>query len=234
MLRAVKDANELAPARGGRRRRGRDVRRDRRGAASPAGRRPTSPPTSPACCGSFGHEQVDFTVVGSGPNGANPHHEAGDRVIEPGDAVVLDFGGLMYGYGSDTTRTVCVGEPTRGGPRGPRDRAARPSRPAFEAVRPGRGLPGDRPGCPGGHHRRGVRRAVHPPHRPRHRRHDARAAVHGRGRGAAARARACASPSSPASTSPGGSGSGSRTSSRSTETGGLPAQQHRPRPPRRQ
>jgi Xaa-Pro aminopeptidase len=60
----------------------------------------------------FGHEQVDFTVVGSGPNGANPHHEAGDRVIEEGDAVVLDFGGLMFGYGSDTSRTVCVGEPT--------------------------------------------------------------------------------------------------------------------------
>ncbi|WP_128638369.1 M24 family metallopeptidase [Rhodococcus opacus] len=40
----------------------------------------------------FGHEQVDFTVVGSGPNGANPHHEAGDRVIERGDTVVLDFG----------------------------------------------------------------------------------------------------------------------------------------------
>ncbi len=61
----------------------------------------------------FGHEQVDFTVVGSGPNGANPHHEAGDRVIQRGDAVVLDFGGLMFGYGSDTTRTVCVGEPTQ-------------------------------------------------------------------------------------------------------------------------
>jgi Xaa-Pro aminopeptidase len=61
---------------------------------------------------SFGHEQVDFTVVGSGPNGADPHHEAGDRVIRDGDAVVLDFGGLRYGYGSDTTRTVCVGEPT--------------------------------------------------------------------------------------------------------------------------
>ena len=60
----------------------------------------------------FGHEQVDFTVVGSGPNGANPHHEAGDRRIEQGDAVVLDFGGLRYGYGSDTTRTVCVGEPS--------------------------------------------------------------------------------------------------------------------------
>ena len=61
---------------------------------------------------SFGHEQVDFTVVGSGPNGANPHHEAGDRTIEEGDAIVLDFGGLMFGYGSDTSRTVCVGEPT--------------------------------------------------------------------------------------------------------------------------
>jgi Xaa-Pro aminopeptidase len=59
-----------------------------------------------------GHEQVDFTIVGSGPNGANPHHEAGDRVIKLGDAVVLDFGGLRHGYGSDTTRTVCVGEPT--------------------------------------------------------------------------------------------------------------------------
>ncbi|QTE01687.1 aminopeptidase P family protein [Streptomyces cyanogenus] len=60
----------------------------------------------------FGHSQVDFTIVGSGPNGANPHHEVGDRVIQPGDMVVLDFGGLKDGYGSDTTRTVHVGEPT--------------------------------------------------------------------------------------------------------------------------
>ncbi|MFF1376247.1 M24 family metallopeptidase [Streptomyces sp. NPDC058308] len=60
----------------------------------------------------FGHSQVDFTVVGSGPNGANPHHEAGDRVIDHGDMVVLDFGGLLHGYGSDTSRTVHVGEPT--------------------------------------------------------------------------------------------------------------------------
>ncbi|UFR01632.1 aminopeptidase P family protein [Streptomyces sp. Go40/10] len=60
----------------------------------------------------FGHSQVDFTIVGSGPNGANPHHEVGDRVIRRGDMVVLDFGGLMNGYGSDTTRTVHVGEPT--------------------------------------------------------------------------------------------------------------------------
>ncbi|MFD9831704.1 M24 family metallopeptidase [[Kitasatospora] papulosa] len=59
-----------------------------------------------------GHSQVDFTVVGSGPNGADPHHEAGDRTIEQGDMVVLDFGGLKHGYGSDTSRTVHVGEPT--------------------------------------------------------------------------------------------------------------------------
>ena len=83
-----------------------------------------------------GHSQVDFTVVGSGPNGANPHHEAGDRTIEEGDMVVLDFGGLKDGYGSDTSRTVHVGEPTDE----ERDvheivRAAQQA--GFEAVRPG-------------------------------------------------------------------------------------------------
>ncbi len=59
-----------------------------------------------------GHSRVDFTVVGSGPNGANPHHEVSDRTIAVGDMVVLDFGGLHGGYGSDITRTVHVGEPT--------------------------------------------------------------------------------------------------------------------------
>ncbi len=59
-----------------------------------------------------GHSEVDFTVVGSGPNGANPHHELSERVIENGDMVVLDFGGLKDGNGSDTTRTVHVGEPS--------------------------------------------------------------------------------------------------------------------------
>ena len=59
-----------------------------------------------------GHSAVEFTVVGSGPNGANPHHEFGERVIEKGDMVVLDFGGIKDGYASDTTRTVHVGEPT--------------------------------------------------------------------------------------------------------------------------
>ncbi|MET9731920.1 aminopeptidase P family protein [Streptomyces sp. NPDC006458] len=83
-----------------------------------------------------GHEQVDFTVVGSGPNGANPHHEAGDRVIEDGDMVVLDFGGLLDGYGSDTTRTVHVGEPT-GEERRVHGIVQEAQQAAFEAVRPG-------------------------------------------------------------------------------------------------
>jgi Xaa-Pro aminopeptidase len=84
----------------------------------------------------FGHEQVDFTVVGSGPNGANPHHEAGDRLIGPGDTVVLDFGGLMHGYGSDTTRTVSVGEPDDE-VRLVHSIVRRAQQAAFEAVRPG-------------------------------------------------------------------------------------------------
>ena len=84
----------------------------------------------------FGHEQVDFTVVGSGPNGANPHHEAGERTIRTGDAVVLDFGGLLDGYGSDTTRTVSVGEPCAELV-AVHDVVRRAQQAAFEAVRPG-------------------------------------------------------------------------------------------------
>lgn len=62
-----------------------------------------------------GHARVDFTIVGSGPNGASPHHESGERVIRRGEAVVCDFGGQMLvpgtdvGYCSDITRTVVTG-----------------------------------------------------------------------------------------------------------------------------
>ncbi|MEU5109128.1 aminopeptidase P family protein [Streptomyces sp. NPDC021354] len=83
-----------------------------------------------------GHSQVDFTLVCSGPNGANPHHEAGERVIEEGDMVVLDFGGLKDGYGSDTTRTVHVGEPTKE-ERKVHEVVREAQQAAFEAVRPG-------------------------------------------------------------------------------------------------
>jgi Xaa-Pro aminopeptidase len=135
MLRAVKDENELA-------------RMAAAGAAADAafgeivklpfsGRKETDVAADLArLLREFGHQQVDFTVVGSGPNGANPHHEAGDRTILPGDMVVLDFGGLMHGYGSDTSRTVCAGEPT------PQMREVHAivraaQQAAFEAVRPG-------------------------------------------------------------------------------------------------
>jgi D-alanyl-D-alanine dipeptidase len=56
-----------------------------------------------------GHDEVGFTIVASGANGASPHHEIGDRRIAEGDTVVLDFGGGMRGYRSDITRTVHVG-----------------------------------------------------------------------------------------------------------------------------
>src|SRR4051794_5747040 len=135
MLRAVKDANELgrlelaAAAVDATYTRIVDVRFD--------GRRETEVAADLArLLQEFGHEQVDFTVVGSGPNGANPHHEAGDRVIQAGDAVVLDFGGLMHGYGSDTTRTVSVGEPSDEVQK-VHDIVREAQQAAFEAVRPG-------------------------------------------------------------------------------------------------
>lgn len=60
-----------------------------------------------------GHDRVDFVIVASGPNGASPHHEVSDRVIEPGDPVVVDIGGTMpSGYCSDCTRTYSVGTPS--------------------------------------------------------------------------------------------------------------------------
>jgi Xaa-Pro aminopeptidase len=59
-----------------------------------------------------GHQRVNFAIVGSGPNGASPHHEASARVIADGDVVVCDFGGTMDGYCSDITRMFVVGEPS--------------------------------------------------------------------------------------------------------------------------
>jgi Xaa-Pro aminopeptidase len=59
-----------------------------------------------------GHATADFAIVGSGPNGAIPHHTAADRVLQAGDAVVVDIGGTMpSGYCSDCTRTYAIGEP---------------------------------------------------------------------------------------------------------------------------
>ncbi|MFK8907454.1 M24 family metallopeptidase [Streptomyces sp. YS-3] len=135
MLRAVKDVHELA-------------RLEAAGEAADraygeilkvpfAGRRETDVAADlAALLIEFGHSQVDFTVVGSGPNGANPHHEAGERTIGHGDMVVLDFGALKHGYGSDTTRTVHVGEPSAE-ERRVHDVVREAQRAGCEAVRPG-------------------------------------------------------------------------------------------------
>jgi Xaa-Pro aminopeptidase len=59
-----------------------------------------------------GHVTVDFAIVASGPNAASPHHSAADRVLQPGDVVVVDIGGTMpSGYCSDCTRTYAIGPP---------------------------------------------------------------------------------------------------------------------------
>ncbi len=55
------------------------------------------------------HDEVGFVIVGSGPNGASPHHEIGSRRLEEGDAVVVDIGGVLDGYCSDATRNYVVG-----------------------------------------------------------------------------------------------------------------------------
>ena len=51
-----------------------------------------------------------FWIVGTGGNSAFPHHSAGERVIEQGDAVVIDIGAVKQGYPSDITRMAVVGE----------------------------------------------------------------------------------------------------------------------------
>ncbi len=65
-----------------------------------------------------GHDRVNFAIVASGPNASSPHHEAGDRVIQPNEVVLCDFGGVTSephgtpGYCSDITRCVFTGEPS--------------------------------------------------------------------------------------------------------------------------
>jgi Xaa-Pro aminopeptidase len=60
------------------------------------------------------HDEVAFVIVASGPNGASPHHALSDRVLEQGDAVVVDIGGVKAGYCSDSTRNYVVGAAPNG------------------------------------------------------------------------------------------------------------------------
>ncbi|MFD5868696.1 M24 family metallopeptidase [Corynebacterium sp. NPDC060344] len=84
-----------------------------------------------------GHTAVDFIIVGSGPNGANPHHDFSDRTLDDGDVVVVDIGGTWgVGYHSDCTRTYVIGQaPERAAAAWEILRAAQEA--AVAAVRPG-------------------------------------------------------------------------------------------------
>lgn len=77
-----------------------------------------------------------FGICASGPNSASPHHHTGDRVIQPGDVVIFDWGGDLQGYKSDVTRTVFVGEPTEEY-RKVYDIVRRANQATLDAVRPG-------------------------------------------------------------------------------------------------
>ena len=84
-----------------------------------------------------GFERPSFdTIVASGPNAAVPHARAGSRRIQPGELVVMDFGGVLDGYCTDLTRTVTAGPP------GQREagliaQLAEAQAAAFQVVRPG-------------------------------------------------------------------------------------------------
>ncbi|GAA4618065.1 M24 family metallopeptidase [Saccharopolyspora hordei] len=85
-----------------------------------------------------GHTEAAFVIVGSGPNGASPHHDVSDRVIERGDVVVVDIGGpVPEGYNSDCTRTYVVGEPAQADVRETYAVLEAAQRAAVQAVRPG-------------------------------------------------------------------------------------------------
>ena len=84
-----------------------------------------------------GHSEAAFIIVGSGPHGADPHHEFSDRVIEGDDIVVIDIGGPVDpGYNSDSTRTYCFRTPAADVAKA-YAALQEAQRKAVEAVRPG-------------------------------------------------------------------------------------------------
>ena len=59
----------------------------------------------------LGADGFSFTpIIAFGKNGANPHHENGNRLLKKGDMVILDIGCRKNHYCADMTRTVCFGE----------------------------------------------------------------------------------------------------------------------------
>lgn len=47
-------------------------------------------------------------IVATGPNGALPHASPGDRTLQPGQLVIIDWGASHDGYFSDITRTFAI------------------------------------------------------------------------------------------------------------------------------
>ena len=60
-----------------------------------------------------GGEGLSFDpIVVSGPNTSMPHGVPGERKLQEGDFITMDFGVLYQGYCSDMTRTVALGYAT--------------------------------------------------------------------------------------------------------------------------
>lgn len=65
------------------------------------------------CLYKNGGEGLSFDpIVVSGPNTSMPHGVPGDRKIQKGDFITMDFGVIYQGYCSDMTRTVAFGYAT--------------------------------------------------------------------------------------------------------------------------
>ncbi len=83
-----------------------------------------------------GHRTADFTIVASGGNSGSAHHVTGERMLQKGDALTLDFGGVFDDYFSDITRSVFLGEPPAEYRR-IYEVVRQAQEQAFQAVRPG-------------------------------------------------------------------------------------------------
>jgi Xaa-Pro aminopeptidase len=58
-----------------------------------------------------GADGLAFPVdIAAGPTAASPHAVPGDRVVQEGELVLVDAGGMVDGYCADSTRTFAVGE----------------------------------------------------------------------------------------------------------------------------
>jgi Xaa-Pro aminopeptidase len=84
----------------------------------------------------FGGTLSFDTIVAAGPNGAQPHAEPGERVIEKGELIVFDMGAKLDGYCSDGTRTYATGDPGEEGRR-VYETVLAAQQAALEAIRPG-------------------------------------------------------------------------------------------------